>query len=581
MAEEVLFKPKELYTKQLKNQYHQAAIEYYEGLEKAAKTDLAANKAHVADYNKKKAAADKKAAELSSTKTKATVCLVAFILFLIAGAFALVYAFLDGFNWVSFLVGVLLVGGGIGLIFLYRKYKQESAIQSRKLAKLQEAADQALRTCYADMASLNRSFDWNVPLYVMEKATPIIDLDPRFTPERLSMLMDNYGLGEELSEDVSVLGVLSGRIKGNPFLLERTLSREIVSKVYTGSLTITWTTYSRDSDGHSYPVTHSQTLTASVAHPAPQFTNNTNLIYGNDAAPHLSFTRTPSKASRMDPKDRRKAIDKFGKELAKKAEKSIGTDHPFTPMGNDEFECLFNALDRDNDVEFRLLFTPLAQQNMVELLEDPEPYGDDFNFYKRKKINVIASTHSQSFDYSADPENFIGYDGAEMKQRFVSYCDAFIKSLFFDLAPLLSIPLYQMHKSRDYIYKNVPSILKVHQKQKEGKSDLVEVEATAFETYRMVDYVPVMGGDGRSHNVPVPWIRYEPVSKITPMAIKEVGKDRYGIGELIKNNQGLKNFLTQFHYRYERGILAFASDSLESVDDQSLSGYFADKENKK
>ena len=298
-------------------------------------------------------------------------------------------------------------------------------------------------------------------------------------------------------------------------------------------------------------------------------------------------------------------------EEAKKAEKSIGTDHPFTPMGNDEFECLFNALDRDNDVEFRLLFTPLAQQNMVDLLEDPEPYGDDFNFYKRKKINVIASTHSQSFDYSADPENFIGYDGAEMKQRFVTYCDSFIKSLFFDLAPLLSIPLYQMHKSRDYIYKNtyprnitsfeqealanglspetfrpatadptVPSILKVRQLEKEGKSDLVEVEATAFETYRMVDYVPVMGGDGRSHNVPVPWIRYEPVSKITPMAIKEVGKDRYGIGELIKNNQGLKNFLTQFHYRYERGLLAFASDSLQSVDDQSLSGYFADKDSK-
>lgn len=612
MAEEVLFKPKELYTKQLKDQYHQAAIEYYEGLEKAAHTDLAANKLHVADYNKKQASANKKQAELSSTKTKTTICLVAFILLLVAGAIALIYAFLDGFKWVSLLVGLILLGIGIGLIFLYRKLKKAGAEQSAKLAKLQEAAEQALRTCYADMAALNRSFDWNAPLHVMEKATPIIDLDPRFTPERLSMLMDNYGLGEELSEDVSVLGVLSGRIKGNPFLLERTLSRQIVSKVYHGSLTISWTTYSRDSEGRSYPVTHTQTLTASVAHPAPEFINNTNLIYGNDAAPHLSFTRGPSKASRMEPKERRKAIDKFRKELAKKAEKSIGTDHPFTPMGNDEFECLFNALDRDNDVEFRLLFTPLAQQNMVDLLEDPEPYGDDFNFYKRKKINVIASTHSQSFDYSADPNNFIGYDGAEMKERFVAYCDSFIRSLFFDLAPLLSIPLYQMHKSRDYIYKNtyprnitsfeqealanglspetfrprtadptVPSILKVHQKQKEGKSDLVEVEATAFETYRMVDYVPVMGGDGRSHNVPVPWIRYEKVSKVTPMAIKEVGKDRYGIGELVKNNQGLNNFLTQFSYRYERGLLAFASDELQSVDDQALSGYFADKDNKK
>ena len=68
--------------------------------------------------------------------------------------------------------------------------------------------------------------------------------------------------------------------------------------------------------------------------------------------------------------------------------------------------------------------------------------------------------------------------------------------------------------------------------------------------------------------------------ELTPNGLKEVGKDRYGIGELIKNNQGLKNFLTQFHYRYERGLLAFASDSLESVDDKSLSGYFADKDSK-
>ena len=140
MAEEVLFKPKELYTKQLKDQYHQAAIEYYEGLEKAAHTDLAANKLHVADYNKKQASANKKQAELSSTKTKTTICLVAFILLLVAGAIAFIYAFLDGFKWVSLLVGLILLGIGIGLIFLYRKLKKAGAEQSAKLAKLQEAS---------------------------------------------------------------------------------------------------------------------------------------------------------------------------------------------------------------------------------------------------------------------------------------------------------------------------------------------------------------------------------------------------------------------------------------------------------
>ena len=31
-------------------------------------------------------------------------------------------------------------------------------------------------------------------------------------------------------------------------------------------------------------------------------------------------------------------------------------------MANNEFDALFNGDDRDNEVEFRLLFTPLAQK---------------------------------------------------------------------------------------------------------------------------------------------------------------------------------------------------------------------------
>lgn len=611
MAEEVLFKPKELFEKELRRAYHEAAGELYDELRGKANIDEAANKAHVADYNKKQSHYQMKANELSSTKTKRTVCLVFCILAFIAGAIAMVLAFFPSFNWVALLVGIALLGLGIGLIFPIRRFGKLSLEQSAKVVKLKAEADKALDVCKSDMAPLNALFDWNAPLHVMEKATPIIDLDPVFTPERLSLLRDNYGLNEGLGDDSSVLGVISGRIKGNPFVLVRTLDRAIIDKTYVGSMVISWTTYSRDSNGRSYPVTHTQTLTASTVHPAPKFGKVTQLIYGNAAAPHLSFSRSPQKSSGLDEDARRKECDKMAKKLGKMAEKSIGTSKPFTPLANEEFETLFHALDRDHDVEFRVLFTPLAQQNMIELLTDPRPYGDDFYFLKSHKINVIQSAHSQSFDYSADPSLFMGYDCVAMRKGFIDYCDLYIQSLFFDLAPLLSIPLYQMHKSRDYIYKgnygrnvtsfeqealangldsasfmpkladpSVPLILKVDEVAKQGKTDLTSVRASGYRTFAMVDYVPTMGGDGRMHNVPVPWTRYEEVTSETPMQVRHVCPDKGTFLESLRKNQGLQNFLSSLRYRYERGLLARVGEGVSPSQEKALADLFDAKAKK-
>ena len=54
----------------------------------------------------------------------------------------------------------------------------------------------------------------------------------------------------------------------------------------------------------------------------------------------------------------------------------------FTAMTNDKFDVLFGATDRTNETEFRLLFTPLAQNSMINLIENAKPYGDDFYFVK-------------------------------------------------------------------------------------------------------------------------------------------------------------------------------------------------------
>jgi len=606
MSDDILYKPRDLYEKTLKDQYHKAALEEFDSLKVESKVDPSSNSIHVKEYNDAKSKQDKKETELSSCNNKKIFVLILDILFWVVGVIMAVMAFVPTFNYILLLIGIALIGLAIGFIFLYKKFKKQALEHSLELEKLKAITKAKLDICYADMAPLNALFDWNLPLKVMEKATPIIDLDPTFSPERLAYLIDKFSFPESYQCKESIVGVISGNIQGNPFVLERVFSGQMRPKVYEGTLTITWTTHSRGSDGKSYTTTHTQTLHATSTHPAPDFEFQTRLVYGNEAAPHLSFSREPSGADKMDEKARRKEINRRSKELSKLAEKSLTSGKSaFTPMGNDEFDAFFGAIDRDNEVEFRLLFTPLAQSNMLELIENPNPFGDDFYMVKSKMLTSVASIHSQSFDYSANPINFAGYDYEQMKDRFVSYCDCFIQNLFFDLAPILSIPLYQMHKTRDYIYKNdypnnitsyeqevmansldssyfipegadpsLPLVLKVLKGKKiGGYSDEVSVKATSYKTTPKVDYVPKMGGDGKMHNVPVHWIQYDEVKKISPITVSDTSSSRFDFSSKYPSAKALLDKFKGYHF--ERGLIALAGNGLTEEEDSQIHSTFS------
>lgn len=48
----------------------------------------------------------------------------------------------------------------------------------------------------------------------------------------------------------------------------------------------------------------------------------------------------------------------------------------------------------NGEVEFRLLFTPVAQTQMLNLMKDTKVgYGDVFTFIKQRKVNVLMSEH--------------------------------------------------------------------------------------------------------------------------------------------------------------------------------------------
>ena len=240
------------------------------------------------------------------------------------------------------------------------------------------------------------------------------------------------------------------------------------------------------------------------------------------------------------PWNENRTMKKGEKKLQKMSDKAVKNNDDFTSMSNTEFEVLFDALDRTNEVQFRSLFTPLAQTNMVSLIRSKVGYGDDFNFIKEKRTNTIVSQHSQGRVINLFPGEYISYSYDIIEQSFVNKNTDFFKAVYFDFAPLLAIPAYQerpVHSlkpipdyarisaqkegealanmvSNEYIVHpatKTPAILKSDFVRNQNNAEEICVTAYSYDIEPRVDIVPMLGGDGRLHNVYVDWDAYLPL----------------------------------------------------------------------
>ncbi|NLB81236.1 MAG: hypothetical protein GX800_06435, partial [Clostridiaceae bacterium] len=336
------------------------------------------------------------------------------------------------------------------------------------------------------------------------------------------------------------LFVQSGEIEGNPFLICNDLTHELGVKTYSGSITIHWTTTSYQ-DGKTVTQHHSQVLTAEVTKPCPYYSEVPYVVYGYEAAPDLMFSRMDSNAENMTQKQIDKEVDRKIKKLNKKAEKSISQGDSYTVLGNSEFEVLFGATNRNHEVQFRLLFTPLAQKNLLCLMKDKvNGFGDDFAFFKNKMINRVYPEQLKSIELSIPDNFFHNYDYEAIKAKFIHHNNAYMRHLYFAFAPLMSIPLYRQQRPHEYIYKDLydsyvsyyahefvansfgadyfmhpfsetRNILKTHIVQSEDNRDTIAVTAYGYRTEQRTDYINKLGRDGRVHTTPVNWTEYIPV----------------------------------------------------------------------
>ena len=437
-----------------------------------------------------------------------------------------------------------------------RKLNAENQDRERELERMRAEIR-------AKLAPLYNSFRWDDFKVIANSVSDIFQIDERFPQEKMNLMREIYSYGDLLEEEDSVVALMSGDIGGNPFFRIAIKGERIVDIRYTGSLTISWTERYTDSEGHVHTTVRTETLHAEYYHPGPRFTTTPVTVYGNMAAPDLSFSRNPCGIDTSDERELRSFVKKEEGRLRDKSEEMTKKGKTFTPLSNTEFEALFGAYDRDHEVQFRLLFTPLAQQNMLELIKGKEGFGDDFLMRKAGTVNLVQSRHSSEY-FSYDflfAGGFLSVE--EMRKAFVEQIRWLYKSLYFDLAPFLAIPLYQMTDAGRYDPKNLgrtisdyeamrvvngmdpgyfknprgatDQILRVKYQGTVGKSDRFAVNSLSFSRKREVTFVPVMGGDGHFHNVPVEYFVYEPVTAVHGVSIRRMGlgNERYSKDALL------------------------------------------------
>ena len=542
-----LLEPLKFYEEQGKQEHHDNVESHFNNLVEVSKVDVDANRETMLKWKEEQ----KKIAELSKLLSK----FKAFRGLLIFGIVMSVLLALISFGFFGDAVEtglILLAFGVVGLVvcILLLKKKVKPVIKSTDnfLTQHKEEAKKLENEGWAQMQPLNALFTDYDAVSLLEKTLPDFSFDKNFSRQQERLFIQKYDFYDLQDMESSMVDTLSGTYAGNPFLFGRRRVHRMGTQSYHGTLVITWTETYRDSQGNTRTRQRTQTLHATVTKPKPFYHFNTFLAYGNQAAPNLNFSRQSKHIEDLSEKALERKIKKGEQKLQKLAGKAIKNGGTFQEMANSEFDVLFGATDRNNEVEFRFMYTPIGQRSTVALLKDGKNFGDDFDFIKRGKCNVIISEHAQHWKMRVSAGDYKHFDYEEIHNKFVTINEEFFRSVFFDFAPLFSVPAYldepcaslddDVSYDTNYTYYEhevmsnalgytsfmhedtcTEAILKTQAINMDGGTDCIAVTAYSYQGIDRVDFVPVMGGDGKFHSVPVHWVEYIPLEKTTQINV--------------------------------------------------------------
>lgn len=425
-------------------------------------------------------------------------------------------------------------------------------------------AQNLLNEAWEQMKPLNELFSDRDSLNIIEKTVPFISFDTCFSAKQDEDMRLNYDFTQEHASEESTIDVLAGHYNENPFLFENRMIHTMGTATYRGSLVIHWTETYYDEDGNLCTRRESETLTATVTKPKPFYHTQVVLNYCCQSGPELSFSRGATHLEAKSDKEIEKYVKRGTKELKKMSDKAIRENRQFTPLSNSDFEVMFHAYDRTNEVQFRSLFTPLAQTNTVALIRSKTGCGDDFAFLKHLRTNRIVSEHSQNRAVKLLANEYVSYSFDTIRDNFTIKNANFFRAVYFDFAPLWAIPVYQerpVHSlkpipdlSQRYSLKEfeilanaadahelihpdtkTQAIFKSGYVGSNSDGDETCITAYSYDIVVRTDYVPVLGGDGNFHNVPVEWNEYIPLEAETHFLVAPEEKN-LGLEKIASRN---------------------------------------------
>lgn len=578
--ENLILEPLKYYKNVAKSQHEKNINEFFNQLVDKSKIDVQENRKTAESFRKYDKMANKTKSKVFRLKGWRIFLIILGILSVVA-LFVGIFALQDTAQVLVIIASVILMIFSFAFVFLKLNVRIKKTQELYE--KQRKNADQIYQTALSQMQALNDLFTEYDTFNLIEKVIPGLKFNREYTVEMDEDFRTNFAFESDTNDNNrSVVNTVSGRYNENPFLFYRHLNHYMSTKTYQGTKVITWTERVRDSDGRTRVVTRTQTLVATVTKPYPEYAYATALNYGHQIAPDLNFSRKYKHIEDWSEQKVDKKVKKGEKKLKKKAEKALMKGEKFTEMANSEFDVLFDAIDRDNEVQFRLMFSPSAQLNMVRLMRSEDGYGDDFSFVKHGKHNYIVSEHAQKWNMDTSPKNYYSYDVDIALNNFKNFNNEYFKSVYFDLAPLLAIPTYHEKPSltfekypnikqnySEYEYEvlanvigtqnfahsqsRTESILKAQFIYSENNTDYVKITAHSYSTIPRVDFVPVLGGDGRMHAVPVPWDEYIPVQNERDIVVKRLGVTD---NQFNSKKQDLDGSLFGMPYGFYHGLFA-------------------------
>ncbi|ADE19468.1 MAG1210 family protein [Mycoplasma crocodyli] len=560
--------------KTFKDKYQQEheenTINYFCDLVEKSKIDISENiKTNVEIRKLEKSLVSKTKSTKTNKKMKKVLIVLGVILFLLGWYFLIGPFVLSGAkDYTTTKKIILSLSGGLMLIIsilmiLYvfkinKKILANNLMNSKSDAKLEELKELVKK----QLEPLNGLYSYGTLNQIVSKTIPDFEFNDFLNAEWLHNFLNTYNFEIiDFGKNGSYKSLISGELYGNKFLLADMIKLEIETKKYFGNLEVAYSEKSKKINGDTVIKTVKQNLEASVVKSYPNFYQSPFLLYGNQLLPNLDFSRDPSELNSKKPDEVDKFIQKKAKEFEKLDRNSTKQGGQFSLMSNLDFEVLFNCTDRNNEKDFRMLFTPSTQKELTDIFRDRDTsFGDVYTWVKNSNMNILMSSCLEDLkfeDYIDEttvecnsklyysPDEFYNTNINIARQKFIDANVFYFKKLYYIFAPILAT--HEFHNSKpkettkkyngeanfatiqheefaNELLKNeidavshneslIDDIMKTKLVTKHGLVDEVEATAYGFNAVEKVDYIDVKAGNGKYYPVPVTWYDYVPVKK--------------------------------------------------------------------